>query len=1209
MKTPITSIKRLALALCLATPVVSWAATSVYSTYNNDTDTPSAGGAYTGAQTVQLNADWMFNVDGEDIAATASAVKLDSIMVYWPGSTHGNADIGHNKGGEQPDAYLVLTTPQGIVVGVSGVNDKKWAAWNNSTYTFDGGVVVSPNAQYEFRWVTDTTGIVVGEPFPSASQKYARVLGAWHGSGHTANSTVHIGFATDTGALLNYSVWSRFTVSEVTATTLTTGAEPVALSSGTDPVVVTGAVEGGIVNVASEATVPSLTVIGEATTLKLADSLTADYVYLPAAVTIDASAVSGLEPTGEDTSKTTPLLSCGLSYKTAPTVIFPNAAATIYEASVTDSGISVTATKGVDCVETITENTSWSTIKPTGWIDLISGDKPAIEITYEGEDPVTLTFDETVTAGMLKLTGNIVVEASEAATFGTVTAGAGSVVEMANVTVSTQAGAGTYRYRSNYPSAVPNGITYAYVGGATDAETVVISGDSYFNNEGTLKTSGFISFANFWTGRDNAKLDVLSGKTTINSSYQKCLRSIIIRDGAEMVNVRTSDALSYGSSLTVDVYGTLSMGQTRWTVGDNNAIKIHGGTITGVGEDNNGALDFIGTGSLTADADSTISANVKFRNALSSVTVNDGVTLTISGATKPGYNSGGITKKGNGTLKFTSDPYVPGGIVVEAGTLAFDTESDVDPVVTYTAAVLESANMDYVSASNWKGRVVVSAVEAGDTATQVALNKTGNAHSYLTLNGISGNAWCAGSTYTVQPAITLAGDVNFQNGSSSKTVTFRKIAAGTGNLSLKAWSGGNGVGYGFTTLDADNYTGTIQLEGVSAEKKVTFNVGDILKVGATVGDIVLPLTANEFVTVNLENATVNGESVMLEVREGGLYVKYPNVAQIGDTKYETLAAALDDVEAGQTITLLQDIALAEAVTVDESITIDGAYTISGSGMMLNLAAGKTLTLTGGLTVSCQIGFLGALDTKVVAETGVTIGVWRPNGFTGAPNEAQPNTPSDGWTTYTVSAYTTVAITAGNSSVKDGDDEDVVGGYRTAGTTIEFYVTPNSGYTLVSVTVNGTPISADEFGKYSVVVGEESLQIVVNTEEASSDTYEITGETELVNGAMTIPAGTTTITLGTYDVTAGFDIDDTTATLIAPEVVEGEDKAVVVGEETVTLNVALVPGLYYGVGASEDLTIAKPTMTQYTGSNAAAILTVTKPSDAKGFFKVFVDIKQ
>ena len=348
---------------------------------------------------------------------------------------------------------------------------------------------------------------------------------------------------------------------------------------------------------------------------------------------------------------------------------------------------------------------------------------------------------------------------------------------------------------------------------------------------------------------------------------------------------------------------------------------------------------------------------------------------------------------------------------------------------------------------------------------------------------------------------------------------------------------------------------------------------------------------------------------MLEVREGGLYVKDPNVAQIGDTKYETLAAALDDVEAGQTITLLQDIALAEAVTVDESITIDGAYTISGSGMMLNLAAGKTLTLTGGLTVSCQIGFLGALDTKVVAETGVTIGVWRPNGFTGAPNEAQPNTPSDGWTTYTVSAYTTVAITAGNSSVKDGDDEDVVGGYRTAGTTIEFYVTPNSGYTLVSVTVNGTPISADEFGKYSVVVGEESLQIVVNTEEASSDTYEITGETELVNGAMTIPAGTTTITLGTYDVTAGFDIDDTTATLIAPEVVEGEDKAVVVGEETVTLNVALVPGLYYGVGASEDLTIAKPTMTQYTGSNAAAILTVTKPSDAKGFFKVFVDIKQ
>ena len=66
----------------------------------------------------------------------------------------------------------------------------------------------------------------------------------------------------------------------------------------------------------------------------------------------------------------------------------------------------------------------------------------------------------------------------------------------------------------------------------------------------------------------------------------------------------------------------------------------------------------------------------------------------------------------------------------------------------------------------------------------------------------------------------------------------------------------------------------------------------------------------------------------------------------------------------------------------------------------------------------------------------------------------------------------------------------------------------------------------------------------------------------------------------------------------------------VGATTVTLNVTLVPGLYYGVASGTGLTLTRPAaLTQYTGANATDILTVTKPSSDKGFFKVFVDIKQ
>jgi len=587
------------------------------------------------------------------------------------------------------------------------------------------------------------------------------------------------------------------------------------------------------------------------------------------------------------------------------------------------SGLTVQIVKGSNYEGTLTADTNWSAIKPEGWANAIAGNEPSIVVSYEGEEPITLTFDDAVQAGSLTITGNIVVEASAAAAFGTITAGAGSVVEMANVTVTTQSpnSTGSFRYRSNYPSSVPHAnLTYEYVGSDDPENPGTVSVGA---QRGIIKTTGYMHITEYYpVNVTRSTLDVVSGTTKLTAGSQNICGNLIIREGATLVNTAT-DSLAYSSyNTTIDIYGTLDMGTSRWTTWSGAAINLRGGEITGVGEDNNGAIDLMGIGNVHAYADSTISANVKFRNDLSNVTVDNGVTLTISGVTKPGYNGGGITKKGAGTLKFTSDPYVPGGIVVEAGTLAFDTESDVDPVVTYTAAVLKDANMDYVDASNWKGTVAISAVAAGDTATQVALNKTGNANSYLTLNAISGNAWCAGSTYTVQPAITLAGNVNFQNGSSNKAVTFRNIAAGSGNLTLKTWYGCAGVTYGFTTLDADNYTGTIQIDGSA----LTFNVGDILKTNASVGNVLMPLTIANNAKLSLASATLNGVSTNLCYATmndvTGLYIA---AARIGTTYYPTVQAALDARRARQatgTLYIMDSTAeLPEGYTVDNGRVI------------------------------------------------------------------------------------------------------------------------------------------------------------------------------------------------------------------------------------------------------------------------------------------------
>ena len=232
------------------------------------------------------------------------------------------------------------------------------------------------------------------------------------------------------------------------------------------------------------------------------------------------------------------------------------------------------------------------------------------------------------------------------------------------------------------------------------------------------------------------------------------------------------------------------------------------------------------------------------------------------------------------------------------------------------------------------------------------------------------------------------------------------------------------------------------------------------------------------------------------------------------------------------------------------------------------------------------------------------------------NAVEALTVQSGLTLTVVENQGTIAVTT--TTVANGGALIVRGGTFTtinvAGT-----LTVNSGTPSVvltdaaaSCTVNSTLVES-----VSVTSGVEGKRVAVSEDTNPvytlvDATYDVTGsETLDSTGSFTVPAGTTKIKIGAYDVTAGFSIDGTTATLLAPEIVEETNKkAVDVGATTVTLNVELVPGLYYGVASGTGLTLTRPeTLTQYTGSNDADILAVTKPSTEKGFFKVFVDIKE
>lgn len=134
----------------------------------------------------------------------------------------------------------------------------------------------------------------------------------------------------------------------------------------------------------------------------------------------------------------------------------------------------------------------------------------------------------------------------------------------------------------------------------------------------------------------------------------------------------------------------------------------------------------------------------------------------------------------------------------------------------------------------------------------------------------------------------------------------------------------------------------------------------------------------------------------------------------------------------------------------------------------------------------------------------------------------------------------------------------------------------------------------------------------------TDTF-VADDATLVDGAFTVPEGTTTITLGGVDVTKGFYIDEnepTKAKLLSPwfrwESAEEFGEGMVIDDEagTVTLDIDLVEGLYYGPASATSLeALARPaTLVKYDGTNGGAIKTIEKPDGDTAFFTIYVDVK-
>ncbi len=469
-----------------------------------------------------------------------------------------------------------------------------------------------------------------------------------------------------------------------------------------------------------------------------------------------------------------------------------------------------------------------------------------------------------------------------------------------------------YIFTENYPTVVPAGVTYTFVGGDSAENTVVVDA---LDVKGTLKTQGYFSFTNYKS--NGSTLDVETGSLTLNPGNYWFNGTLTVEAGATFVNTMVSDAVQYGGSFTANIYGTLDMGATRWSLGSNNTLNFYEGcTVTGSGQSGNGTFDWIenATATMNVYGDVNLAAPIRLRDgATVNMNVDAGANAGLTLADTIG--SGKIVKKGAGLINFTTNP--PYAITVENG--AFTFAVDATPTITYSAKPGTGTTMSmwYATQATWKGTVVLGVLS--DPAA-LPLNTYGNANSKIVLKGTTGS--CYLSAGTINPELVIDTDednvVEFNNGSSGQVVNFTKIS-GTGTLKLVGWSGCSGATYNLNTID--NFTGTLAIENAITRNgggTFTIGIGNIVTTGSTTpGSKVLNLTqtavdgATGTVVYNTTSAQVNGADAKLAVTAGGVYVAGGAATIGGNTTYyrgssSAYMAVLGDGSAGDSFTIYDD---------------------------------------------------------------------------------------------------------------------------------------------------------------------------------------------------------------------------------------------------------------------------------------------------------------
>lgn len=411
-----------------------------------------------------------------------------------------------------------------------------------------------------------------------------------------------------------------------------------------------------------------------------------------------------------------------------------------------------------------------------------------------------------------------------------------------------------------------------------------------------------------------------------------------------------SSVAGYSYKIGEIVY-VAQIGTTKYeTLAEAVAAAQHGETITLLANIGLTNRLFINAGATPAYAGTD--------NRYATTSENKALTIDMNGhnitsASNIALAGGSLTITGTGTIATTASGLAPVE-VRGTGDLASKRTLTIGEGVTLDGP---SYGLNVFGSNDAQKNVIDVTVNGTVNGTLFVLGNLKNAENQINI-GVNGTVAAPASTGS-SPNVGIA-----LNGNAAVTVNVGAQVGGDSGIEVRA--GSLTVNGGTITATASEYSYTANGSGSTTwgaaisvaqhttvlPTAVTLNGGTLVgaekvyvkEVNAGMPDVTVQATADY-----VASATIPDDYKWAETETTGVYMIVPKdyVAQIGTTKYESLAAAITASQAGDTITILQDVADAGNITLKAGVTLDGnGKTISGnSAVYVNVAGGTIQNVT------------------------------------------------------------------------------------------------------------------------------------------------------------------------------------------------------------------------------------------------------------------------